>query len=278
MRLRSGLRIMSALGWIALGGCATAQSVKPVAVGDRVGVNFTCRLSSGEIAITTDRAVTQDPSLPKSALFVPRELDGPLEITAAASATEGPSDLYAAFEDRVVQRLSCAVVGMAPGETRTLAVTAEREDLGLKLEDVYLKMSRVRHRPKEFSVDEGAFAGRMRQALVVGEDVDLEEGLTARVISVEDGKVLLSLAALAGRELRTPFGPATLREGADDMEITIDPQVGKLVRSGPLAGRISSADDASFTLDYGHPFGGEELTCEIALETVAEPGAQTAAR
>lgn len=266
MTLKNSIHIMVlAIAVMALAGCATMEKVKSVAAGDRVAVRFTCRLKNGEIAISTEKKVADDPALPKSALFMPRDQDGPLMIYAEIAAQNKPDDLYASFEDRVVKRIAGAVVGMVPGEERTVTITAQREDAYLKPEEIFLKMSRVRHRPKEVTIASAEFASRMGKAPVVGEEVALEDGLPARVISVEGDMVALSIAALSGRQIRTPFGVGTIRETPDDVVVEIDARVGTLVRSGPLAGRISAFDDTTFTLDYGHPFGGEELACDVAV-------------
>lgn len=275
MALRNGLHIvMFAITGTALAGCAAVEKARPVVAGDRVGVHFTCRLKSGEIAISTEKKVADDPSLPKSVLFIPRDQDGPLMISAAVAVQDQPDGPYASFEERVLKRIASAVVGMAPDKQRTAPIMAEREDAYLKPEEIFLKMSRVRHRPKEINVDSADFVSRTGKSPVVGMEVEIEEGLPALVASVEADHVHLSLAALAGREIRTPFGQGNVKETPDDLEITIDPEVGKLVRSGPLAGRISAFDDTSFTLDYGHPYGGEDLSCDIVVESVVEMAKQ----
>lgn len=271
MALKNSIHIMVlAVAGTALAGCATMEKGKPVAAGDQAAVRFTCRLKSGEIAISTEKKVADDSSLPKSALFMPRNQDGPLMIDAEIAVQNKPDDLYASFEDRVVKRIAGAVVGMAAGERRTAPITAQREDAYLKPEEIFLKMSRIRHRPKEVTIASAEFASRMGKAPVAGEEVALEDGLPARVVSVQGNNVLLSIAALSGRQIRTPFGVGTVRETPDDVVVEIDARVGTLVRSGPLAGRISAVDDTTFTLDYGHPFGGEELSCDVAVEPAAK--------
>ena len=74
-----------------------------------------------------------------------------------------------------------------------------------------------------------------------------------------------------GAQVETPFGKGVLREEADHCGIAIDARSGTLVRSGPLAGRIVSMNDRSFVIDYGHPFGGETLSCDVAVKAVPDP-------
>ncbi len=65
MALRNSLRIMLAAGGMALAGCATTEKGKPVAAGDQVGVNFTCRLKNGDIAVSTSKEITGNVSRAK---------------------------------------------------------------------------------------------------------------------------------------------------------------------------------------------------------------------
>lgn len=64
----------------------------------------------------------------------------------------------------------------------------------------------------------------------------------------------------------TPFGKGAIRENEKNYEIVIDASVGSLVRTRGLVGRISEVRDGSIVVDYGHPFGGETLTCDIKVE------------
>ena len=38
------------------------------------------------------------------------------------------------------------------------------------------------------------------------------------------------------------------------------------MRTGPLVGRIIAVENGLFTLDYGLPFGGETLVCDVVVE------------
>ena len=101
-----------------------------------------------------------------------------------------------------------------------------------------------------------------------------KEQLPATVMAVDTKSVSVRFSPKPGKEIETPFGKGTVRETSNDFEIVIAAPVGGLVRTGPLVGRIIGVDDTSFTLDYGHPFGGEELGCDIAIEPGVEPAQQ----
>jgi len=80
----------------------------------------------------------------------------------------------------------------------------------------------------------------------------------------------LRVSASPEAQIQTPFGPGKVTEAPTDLKITIDARVGSLARTGPLVGRVAAVDDNSITLDYGHPFGGEELNCDVVVEPAAK--------
>jgi FKBP-type peptidyl-prolyl cis-trans isomerase 2 len=270
MALRYSLWILLTVGGIALAGCANVQKIKPVASGDLVGVHFTCRLKNGDIAISTSKEVTENAALSKSAIFVPRNDEGALAITAGSDAQEHVPDDIISFEDRAKGMIAAAVVGMTPGEKHTVRLRAERKDKDHNGQENTIKINRITHRPREMEMARGEFLARTGKAPLLDEEIDLGEGIMAKVLSMSGDKVNLRVSATADALIRTPFGPGKVTETPTDLEIVVDAPIGGLVRTGPLVGRIAALDDNSITLDYGHPFGGEELTCEVIVEPAAK--------
>ena len=64
-----------------------------------------------------------------------------------------------------------------------------------------------------------------------------------------------------------------MEEAADRYLIAINAQTGNLVRSGGFVGRVIAVDEQLITVDYGHPFGGEPLLCDV--QVVEPPGPRT---
>jgi FKBP-type peptidyl-prolyl cis-trans isomerase 2 len=259
---------------MALAGCATAQKGRPVAAGDRVGVEFTCRLNNGAVAISTSREVAENASLPKSPIFITRNDVGALIVTAGNGSQEQAADDNISFEDRVTGLVAAAVVGMAPGEAHTIQLRAERKEKDSRGQDTTIKLNRVTHRPKEMELAKTEFLARTGKAPLEEEEVDLGDGMRAKVVSMSGDNVKVRVSAAADALIQTPFGPGKVKETPTDMEITIDPPIGELLRTGPLVARIAAVDDTSITLDYGHPFGGEELTCNVTVEPAAKVAQQ----
>jgi FKBP-type peptidyl-prolyl cis-trans isomerase 2 len=267
-----------AMAIAVLSGCAVVHKAAPIAAGDRVRVHFTCRLKNGDIAISTEKDVADNASLSKSAIFIPREEQKTLVVTAGGISPEKVADdaeFLTPFEDKVTKRIAAAVVGMVPGEKRSMVLTAERHEKGAHGEENTVKLNRIMHRPKETTVPVADVTAQGGNPPIVGAVLVLgKEQLPATVMAVDTKSVSVRFSPKPGTEIETPLGKGTVRETPNDFEIVIGAPVGGLVRTGPLVGRIIDADDTSFTLDYGHPFGGEELGCDIAIEPGAEPAQQ----
>lgn len=270
MALENSLRIVLVAGGVALAGCATVSKEKPVAAGDRVGVNFTCRLKNGDIAVSSLKEVAENRSLPKSVIFKPRTDEGALAITAGGNAQDPAISDNTPFEDRVTKMVAAEVVGMTPGEKRPVVLRAERQDKDRYGQENTIKINRISYRPREMEMARSEFLARTGKAPIEGESLDLGEGIRAKVLSMSGDKVKLRVSATADAHIRTPFGPGKVTETPTDLKVNIEALTGGLVRTGPLVGRIATFDDNTITLDYGHPFGGEELTCAVIVEPAAK--------
>lgn len=250
------------LALLAMGGCTAARQavVRP---GDRAAVDFTCRLGNGEIAASTSGEVTRDPSLPKSRVFLPRTARDPLVLVAGAQEIRrGPLGVVS-FEDAIAARLAVAIVGLREGTRTTVELGADRESAGGRL-----PMARVWRRPKELRLNREEYAAGKGRAPEIGQEYILDPLIPGKVTAVSDNEVRIGFPCRDGAQVETPFGKGVLREEADHCGIAIDVRPGTLVRSGPLAGRIVSMNDRSFVIDYGHPFGGEALSCDVTVKTV----------
>ena len=82
--------------------------------------------------------------------------------------------------------------------------------------------------------------------------------------------------AQPGSVVDTPFGKGTIKENEKNYEIVIDASVGHLVRSQGLVGRVSEVQDRTIVIDYGNPFGGETLSCDVKVEPAPSADASRA--
>lgn len=266
MTLRNILRIILAVAGLTLTGCAGVPSSRSVASGERVEVNFTCSLKNGDIVVSTSKAITDNASLAKSTIFVPRAAEGALTITAGSKISDDDTIF---FEDRVTGMIATTVVGMTPGEGYTVQLRAERKDKDSRGQETIVRMSRHTNRPSEIEMTQSEFLFMTGKAPVEGAEIFLGEGMLARVLSSSGDAVKLKVSPTADALISTPYGQGRVTETLTDLKVSYDAPVGTLVRTGPLVGRIAVVDDNFITLDYAHPFGGEELTCDVAVVSVA---------
>jgi FKBP-type peptidyl-prolyl cis-trans isomerase 2 len=240
------------------------QSVK---AGDEAAVHFTCRLKNGEIAASSYQSVTDDLSLRKSALLLRRTVNTPLAITAGKPyRTPGPGE-ERSMEGEILAQLSGVIVGMRTGEKQTREIRAERRP-EQKKDEYFLKMALVRERAKEMRFTPEGYKSRTTRTPEVGQSFIMDPAVPGTVASVTEKEVVVRFSAKDGSRVATPFGEGIVKELPDRYEITIGAHPGALVRSGGLAGRIVSVDDRFISIDYGHPFGGEPLSCDILVESV----------
>jgi len=238
-----------------------------IKLGDKVGIQFTCQFPNGEIAASTSTAVAIDPSLRKSPVYLPAFGDDPIEVTAGEI---GPAKSFPIpFEDEILIRIAPSLVGMTPGETRTIEIHSERPP-NVPLDEQFVQLSLVRQRPKEIRMTKAEYKSRTGKDPEVGAEFVLDPAIPGKVASVSESEVLIRFSAQPGSKVETPFGKGTIRENGDKYEIVIDAVEGRLVRTKVFVGCISNVLNRTFTLDYGNPFGGEHLTCDVKAERIAD--------
>lgn len=244
-------------------GCAASPEHRFIATGDPVRVDYTCHLPNGELAATTDKTTAEDFSVAKSALYLSLKQYGPISLTAGSAPAVAPS--VRGFDDEIAARLAAAVPGMQNGERKSLELKDELVP-GRVGDERFLRLARVRTRPREMRLSRQDYVTRSGKEPEVGRPFVIDPAMPGQVEEVSDKEVVIRFQAPQGGEIRTPFGAGKVRDAGDHYEIAIDARPGSLVRSGPLVGRISEVNDRLFTVDYGYQFGGETLRCDIRAE------------
>jgi FKBP-type peptidyl-prolyl cis-trans isomerase 2 len=156
---------------------------------------------------------------------------------------------------------------MAVGERRVLDV-ASGVPAGLKHEDRFIQMVRVRQRPKFVRMTPEEYKTRTRKDPQVDQPYVIDPVVPGKVASVGEKEVVIQFSAQPGQEVKTPLGKGVIRESEKHWEIVIDSKKGDLVRFGPMVGRIVDVDERMITIDCGHPFGGEALSCEVEVVSI----------
>jgi FKBP-type peptidyl-prolyl cis-trans isomerase 2 len=259
--------LMPFLAACASAGKVTPESLGTVRPGSVADLHFSCRLQTGEVVAATDMALRQT-ALPKSPVFLSKDKDGPVSVTAAVSLPPESKDI--SFEEEIMDRLAVAVIGMKEGESRTVKLAAENLPERPK-EDYVIRIARIRERPKEMRIPVAEYRARTGKSPEQGQVFSIDPAIPGRVESVTKDDVVILFHAKPGDVTLTPFGPGRIRETEKTYEIVIDAQKGSLVRSGGFVGRITGVDDNSITIDYRNPLGGETLSCDVMVEKVADP-------
>ncbi len=258
---------------LALSGCEKVHQQDRVNKGDRVQVQYACRSTSGELVATSDAGRAKDASAANSPLFFAEGGGGPISLVAGPGENPEPGQALN-LRRALLDGLAEAIVGVPVGEKRTVNLTAEVSP-GLPDGERFLEMARVRRREKEKTMSTRLY-GKFRDEgePEVGQQVVLEPGFTGTVTSMSGDQVTLRVETEPGIEVDTLLGKGTIHDRGDHYEIEIDARKGSLVRMGNLVGKISSVDEALITVDFGHPFGGEVLVCDVELKEILMKAAE----
>lgn len=263
MALKCTRLLVPLLLTVGLSGCA-ADSHRIAAVGDSVGIQFTCRLPNGEMAVSTDPDAGKRE--PVSRIYLKRQISDPLAVEAGSQKKQRPALPRLAFESDVAERLAATLVGAKEGATFSTELVADRI-AGLPENEQFVTMAKVRKRAKEMRLTPEIYKTRTGTDPAVDQPFVTDSALPGKVIKISGDEVLIRFTPVK-EEIDLPFGKGIIREKADRFEIDIQAVPGSLVRTAGLIGRITSVDNEMITIDYGHPFGGEKLRCDVTVATV----------
>jgi FKBP-type peptidyl-prolyl cis-trans isomerase 2 len=246
-------------------GCGTVRGTSaPVASGEPVSMEYSCRLGDGSLA-ASNRADAATAVLNKSVIFVPTRDTAPVAVIAGKGLKEEKPISIRSFEDEIAVQLARKIVGLETGVESALEIRGDGS-LAADGQSHKLPMATVRVRQKEIHIDKATYLARTGKEPQPGQAFSVDPLIPGKVVEVKGDDVLIRATAAAGDEVTTPFGKGVIRETPENYEIVLSPIVGSLVRSGPIVGRISQVNERQFVTDYSDPFGGEPLKCDVRLE------------
>ncbi len=239
--------------------------------GDTASVHYLCRLRSGEVVAATDSVPVIQQT---SKVYVQREEAGPLSIEAESAAekaaqTQARPFEQPSFEGEISHRLAFAIVDMKEGDTRMAEIRAE-DAPAREVRKYIAHLTRVRTRPKEMKMPKGDYEYRTHRTPEVGQEFSIDPDFPGKVESVSDNEVTIRFFATPGAVIDTPFGQGRITEDDREYKMDIDAHKGALVRADALVGRISDVDEKVITIDFGNPFGGETLLCDVTVEKITD--------
>jgi FKBP-type peptidyl-prolyl cis-trans isomerase 2 len=271
----AGILILLVLVTSGLWATATVRSqgdgeIRP---GEKVKIDFTCLTAGGGLVASSDPKAGEGSGAPASILFRPRNTSQPLVITAgdAGSAAFGEPDRRT-FEAHILAGLCKSAVGMKVGAEKAVILEADPQALMSPKEIVDL--ARKRNQPKTLRVSLSEFADKVGSPPVIGEKIIMHTDIPGRVVSVSATEAVVSFPADAAEKIMTDFGPASILDKGDSLELVYDARPGTLVRAGWMVGRIAASTEEMMTLDFRHPFGGETLACKVKVDRPAADAKQ----
>jgi FKBP-type peptidyl-prolyl cis-trans isomerase 2 len=242
-----------------------------VAPGQSADIHYLCRLSTGEVVAATE---TVGEDVPKSKIFVAKKEAGPLLITAVRPDESLPERPWPGpFEEEIGDRLARNVSGMKEGEKRQVELTA-RMIKPLDEHSGFVRLSKVRTRPKVMKMSRTEYEMRARKAPELGQPFTIDPAFEGQVESVGEEEVVIRLSAISGGVAETPFGQGRIREEGENYKVDIDAKEGSLVRIGNTIGRIINVTAKVITIDNRHPFGYEMLICDVTIEGIKKAEVQ----
>jgi len=247
-------------------GCGTVNGAgMPVVAGEQLSLEYSCRLGDGSL-VASNRAEASAVGVAKrSEIMVPPRTAAPVPVVAGKGLLDDRPASTRSFEDEIAVQLAKKIVGLSTDSPLVLEIrgdgTLASDGLSHKL-----PMAAVRTRVKELHLDRATYLARIGKEPQAGQTYLVDPLIPGKVESVQGDDVRIRFSAVAGTSITTPFGKGVIRETPENYEIVLFPQLGSLVRTGPIVGRISQVNERQFVVDYSDPFGGEALSCSVLLE------------
>ncbi len=247
------------------------------ATGKGTSLYYTCRLKTGEVIETNNEQVAKNSSLTKARVFAERTKYEPLSLNKELPKPGSEKELQSLHEV-IEKELLKAAEGWKMGTDRTIEVKT-KEQSKVPEKERRIRLARVKTTPKEIRYAKETFEEMTGGKPEVDEVVYLRREIRGKVVSVEKDEILVRFEPAIKEPVKGPFGTVTVKDRGDHYSIEIDAREGRLVRVGPLVGRIAEVDKEFLVLDFGHAFGGQTLFCEVQVkEGLDEPSDKTEAR
>lgn len=255
---------------LLLGLTSCTQPEQPVHPGDKVMVDYTCRLNDGSLVETTRASLAGNKTLARSPFFSLRGDYSPFIVQVPEQPKIFPMAPYDPLEQKIIKAIVNRTNEFQLNQTVFMHLASE-EVKDFAPVDRFVTMAKhfPLERMVEMKVDD--FMTRYGNTpRAIGTKVDEGADYPGVIRGINDTAVTIYYSAGPGATVPSVMGPAPVRElDADNFEVNIPVQPGQLVqRVGGLPGKISSVDKDLFTIDFGQTFAGETLNCEVTMHPV----------
>ncbi len=246
-------------------GCSSIKvTTAPVSAGEQVAITYSCRLADGSLA-ASNQSDEVTANLPKSKIYFPLNKKDPVPVVAGKGLRDDKPASIRSFEDEIAVQLAKKLSGLPTGVTSRLAI---RGDGSLTADGLShkLSMATVWKRPKEIHLDRAKYLAKSGTEPREGQIFNIDPLIPGKVAAVKGDDVLVKATAIDGSVVATAFGPGRIREAAENIEVVLSPQLGSLIRTGPIVGGIREVNDKNFIADFSDLFAGEVLSCDVLPE------------
>lgn len=245
--------------FLFLGGCA-GRLQPPVAPGDRLLVDYKCFTGGGELAASTFAENKEE----KSPIFRRMIRPGPVKLTAGPTPECPDCNKFERSFLQVLHEVMQEELAGGNADEQLHLVLRTNELLADEAEGT-ITLPRRDFRKRQRIVQKEPLEKRLGRPLEPGDIISSTEPdiFSLKVIDIRLDKALVELLPESRKIFRTPFGVADVTETDKGFELYIRPQTGYLVKSGGWIGRLVDFDDETMLFDYRHPFGYEELQCDV---------------
>ncbi|RLG72987.1 MAG: hypothetical protein DRO11_00865 [Methanobacteriota archaeon] len=224
---------------------------RPVQKGDIVVVNYVGRLEDGTIFDTSYEDVAK-----KAGIYDERRRYEPIRFEVGSG--------------QMIQGFDEAVVGMRPGEKKTVTIPPEKAypyDPNL-VQDV--PRTQEINRVEELRLQ--GFREYFKVEPKVGNTFETGVG-KAEIIAVGENTVTARLTLQRGDTVETPFGPAEVVDATEEkITLRINPKPGQWVMlptpMGPRKVKVLEVSEEKVVLDMNHELAGKTLIFDISLEEI----------
>jgi FKBP-type peptidyl-prolyl cis-trans isomerase 2 len=117
------------------------------------------------------------------------------------------------------------------------------------------------------------YAKQFQSFPVKDKEVNLVPYLKARVTGVTETGAALEVIAKDGETFKEPFGDVAVKADSDTVRLVLKPVIGADFEIEGQKGRITAADDTTFTVDFNHLLAGKTVVADIEVLSIVKASA-----
>ena len=226
---------------------------KSVETSDLVEVNYTLRLSSGNIFFTTEKTIAEDTQQKKAEWFQEPNRFRPVAVLAG--------------KDTELAEIAKDVIGMRLGGKKTVTLPPE-QGFGQHDPKKVIVLPKIKTFPKLATVKPKDYVLKFNSFPVSGKHIDFTPYYKSKVVEVNEGYVILEAQTAGKKNFEADYGTTIVKTVEDDIHVVLEPRVGAPFALKEQTGRIVKADEETFTVDCNHPAAGEDILLEIEVVSI----------